>query len=68
LKKFDNDLLGVGVIHRNQPKQVENAIRAGLYLVNPNKVDQRLRAKTSPNMRTFGISQYDVDRRRNIIK
>lgn len=68
-EKFEvNDLLGIGMIHRNQPKQVENAIRAGLYLVNPNKVDQRLRAKTSPNMRTFGISQYDVDRRRNIIK
>lgn len=68
-EKFEvNDLLGIGMIHRNQPKQVENAIRAGLYLVNPNKVEQRLRAKTSPNMRTFGISQYDVDRRRNIIK
>lgn len=68
-EKFEvNGLLGIGMIHRNQPQQLENAFRAGMYLVNPNKVDQRLRAKTSPNMRTFGISQYDVDRRRNIIK
>ncbi|MBR7732062.1 YagK/YfjJ domain-containing protein [Acinetobacter nosocomialis] len=60
-----NGLLGIGMIHRNQPKQVENAIRAGLYLVNPKKVEQRLRAKISPNMRSFGISQFDVDWRRS---
>lgn len=59
-----NGLLGIGMIHRNQPKQVENAIRAGLYLVNPKKVEQRLRAKISPNMRSFGISQFDLDWRR----
>ncbi|NUG66015.1 inovirus-type Gp2 protein, partial [Acinetobacter bereziniae] len=60
-----NGLLGIGMIHRNQPKQVENAIRAGLYLVNPKKVEQRLRSKISPNMRSFGISQFDVDWRRS---
>lgn len=48
------------MIHREQPKQCENAIRADMYLVNPKKVEQRLRAKSSPNMRTFGISHYDV--------
>lgn len=37
-EKFEvNGLLGIGMIHRNQQKQVENAIRAGLYLVNPKK-------------------------------
>ncbi|MDV7640517.1 inovirus-type Gp2 protein [Acinetobacter baumannii] len=66
-EKFEvNGLLGIGMIHRNQPKQVENAIRAGLYLVNPKKVEQRLRAKTSPKMRSFGISQFDLDWRRGI--
>ena len=66
-EKFEvNGLLGIGMIHRNQPKQVENAFRAGMYLVNPKKVEQRLRAKTSPNMRTFGISQFDVEWRRGI--
>ncbi|MBR7686709.1 YagK/YfjJ domain-containing protein [Acinetobacter nosocomialis] len=66
-EKFEvNGLLGIGMIHRNQQKQVENAIRAGLYLVNPKKVEQRLRAKTSPKMRSFGISQFDLDWRRGI--
>ena len=66
-EKFEvNGLLGIGMIYRNQPKQVENAIRAGLYLVNPKKVEQRLRAKTSPKMRSFGISQFDLDWRRGI--
>lgn len=66
-EKFEvNGLLGIGMIRRNQPKQVENAIRAGLYLVNPKKVEQRLRAKTSPKMRSFGISQFDLDWRRGI--
>ncbi|KQE33700.1 hypothetical protein APD42_08165 [Acinetobacter nosocomialis] len=65
-EKFEvNGLLGIGMIHRNQPKQVENAIRAGLYLVNPKKVQQRLRAKISPNMRSFGIGQFDLDWRRS---
>ncbi|MGH1401780.1 MAG: YagK/YfjJ domain-containing protein [Acinetobacter tandoii] len=66
-EKFEvNGLLGLGRIHRNQPKQVENAFRVGMYLVNPNKVDQRLRAKTSPNMKSFGISRFDVDWRRGL--
>ncbi len=54
------------MIHRDQPKQRENAFRADLYFVNPKKVDQRLRAKTSLNMKTFGISQFDVNWRRGI--
>ena len=64
-EKFEvNGLLGIGTIHRNQPKQIENAIRAGLYLVNPKKVEQRLRVKTSPQMRTFGIGVFHVSWRR----
>lgn len=66
-EKFDkNGLLGVGMIHRDQPIQVTNAIRAAMYLVNPEKEDQRLRAKTSPQMRTFGTGQFEVKWRRDI--
>jgi hypothetical protein len=68
-EKFDkNGLLGVGMIHRDQPIQVTNAIRAAMYLVNPEKEDQRLRAKTSPQMRTFGTGQFEVKWRRDIEK
>ena len=66
-EKFDkNGLLGIGMIHRDQPIQVTNAIRAAMYLVNPEKEDQRLRAKTSPQMRTFGTGRFDVEWRRGI--
>ena len=66
-EKFDkNGLLGIGRIYRDQPQQVTNAIRAAMYLVNPEKEDQRLRAKTSPQMRTFGTGQFDVGWRRDI--
>ncbi|WP_369030217.1 hypothetical protein ABLB96_16795 [Acinetobacter sp. XH1741] len=54
------------LIHLYQPIQVTNAIRAAMYLVNPEKEDQRLRAKTSPQMRTFGTGQFEVKWRRDI--
>ena len=66
-EKFDkNGLLGIGMIHREHPQQVANAIRAAMYLVNPEKEDQRLRVKTSPQIRTFGTGRFDVEWRRNI--
>ena len=66
-EKFDkNGLLGIGMIHRDQPIQFTNAIRAAMYLVNPEKEDQHLRVKTSPQMRTFGTGQYEVEWRRGL--
>lgn len=55
--------LGIGMIHRNNSEQVQNAINAAMYLVNPEKEYQYLRAK-SDAMRTFGRGQYVLDRRR----
>lgn len=61
--------LGVGMIHRSQPKLVENAINAAMYLVNPEKDNQHLRAKVV-RMRSFGKGQYKIDKRRgcNVVK
>ena len=66
-KKFErNGLLGIGMIHRNQSLQVENAIRTANYLANPEKRGQHMRVKTSPHMKTFGIGQFNVGWRRGI--
>lgn len=66
-EKFErNGLLGIGMIHRVQPLQVENAIRTVNYLANPEKRGQHMRVKTSPNMKTFGIGQFNVGWRRGI--
>ncbi|MDA0698127.1 MAG: inovirus-type Gp2 protein, partial [Proteobacteria bacterium] len=58
--------LGIGMIHRNNPKQVLNAINAAMYLVNPEKEDQYLRTKVK-GMRTFGRGLYNKSIRRNCI-
>ncbi len=58
--------LGIGMIHRNKPEQVENAINAAMYLVNPEKENQYLRAGV-PKMRSFGKAQYKIDHRRGCI-
>ena len=45
--------LGIGMIYRDKPLEVNNAINAALYLTRPNKYEQRL--KSWPlNMRSFG--------------
>lgn len=49
--------LGIGMIHRNNPLEVRNAINAALYLTRPNKYKQRLKAWL-PNMRSFGRGNY----------
>ncbi|CAB1217963.1 hypothetical protein SFB21_2178 [Acinetobacter bouvetii] len=56
-------ILGIGMIYRNNPQQVQNAINAAMYLVNPEKDHQHLRVKVS-GMRTFGKAQYVIDSRR----
>ena len=50
--------LGIGMIHRNNLQEVENAVNAALYLTKPDKRDgsyQRLKVFL-PNMNTFGQS------------
>ncbi|WP_262463358.1 inovirus Gp2 family protein [Acinetobacter radioresistens] len=56
-------ILGIGMIHRNKPEQVQNAINAAMYLVNPEKDHQHLRVKVR-GMRSFGKGQYEIDKRR----
>ena len=66
-KKFErNGLLGIGMIHRNQALEVENAIRTAMYLANPDKKGQHMRVKTSPQMKTFCIGQFKVGWRRGL--
>lgn len=57
--------LGIGMIHRNNPKQVENAIRTALYLAKPDKDSQQLKVWL-PNMRTFGHGIYRTNKRRGL--
>lgn len=59
-------ILGIGMIHRNKPEQVQNAINAAMYLVNPEKGHQHLRVKVQ-GMRSFGKGQYVIDTRRGCI-
>lgn len=50
--------LGIGMIHRNNLQEVENAVDAALYLTRPDKRDgsyQRLKVSL-PSMNTFGRS------------
>ena len=60
-------ILGIGMIHRNNPEQVKNAINAAMYLVNPEKENQHLRVKVQ-GMRSFGKSQYVIEKRRKCLK
>jgi len=58
-------LLGIGMIHRDNPLEVRNAIRVASYLVEPEKISQHPVIKL-PNMRTFGKGQFNVSWRRGI--
>ena len=55
--------LGVGMIHRDNEREVVNAINTCNYLVNPEKTNQYLRVKLR-NMRTFGTGSYKRSYRR----
>ncbi|MFT0694422.1 inovirus-type Gp2 protein [Acinetobacter nematophilus] len=55
--------LGIGMIHRNNPLEVNNAINTCCYIVNPEKTNQYLRVKL-PHMRTFGTGSYQRINRR----
>lgn len=56
--------LGIGMIHRCNPKEVQNAISVALYLTQPEKKNQHLRVKLC-KMKTFTHGIYDTDKRRN---
>lgn len=58
--------LGVGMIHRDNPQEVTNAINTAMYLVNPEKDDQFLKVKF-PKLKTFGTGQYKVAWRRKTL-
>lgn len=60
-----NGRLGIGMIHRNNPKEVENAIISAAYLTKPEKVDQYLKIKVS-GMRTFGHGTFRTAKRRGL--
>jgi hypothetical protein len=47
------DILGIGRVHRNDPREIRNFKYAYSYLVNPEKEAQYLRVKCSPKMRSF---------------
>ncbi|MGP5345658.1 YagK/YfjJ domain-containing protein [Psychrobacter celer] len=64
--------LGIGMIHRDNPQEVENAVRSALYLTDPNKDKQRPNKDKQqlklllPNMRTFGHGVYRTSKRRGL--
>lgn len=55
LKQFsDRNRLGIGMILRKNPDEVNNMLNTIKYLVRPEKEAQHLRVKTKKRMRTFG--------------
>ena len=60
-----NGKLGIGMIHQNNPTEVENALRTALYLTKPEKTEQYLKLKV-PGMRTFGHGQFRTSKRRGL--
>ena len=60
------DILGIGMIHRKNFDEVQNAINTLLYLTTKkDKYEQRLKAKL-PNMRSFGHGTYRNTKRRGL--
>ena len=59
--------LGIGMIHRRNPKEIQNAINASLYLTQPEKKNQHLRVKLR-KMRTFTHGIYETAKRRGLPK
>ena len=57
--------LGIGMIHRDNPQEVENAVASALYLTKPSKNEQQLKLWL-PNMRTFGHGIYRTKKRRGL--
>ncbi|WP_372829262.1 hypothetical protein [Psychrobacter maritimus] len=66
-KYKDAGTLGIGMIHRKNPIEIENSVRVALYLTRPYKEDQHLRIKL-PGMKTFTRGKYETDKRRGLPK
>ncbi len=65
-QRYDrNGKLGIGMIHRDNPQEVENAVCTALYLTKPEKVGQHLKVWL-PSMRTFGHGIYRTNKRRGL--
>lgn len=64
-KYEQNGKLGIGMIHRDNAREVENAVTSALYLTKPNKNEQQLKLWL-PNMRTFGHGVYRTSKRRGL--
>ena len=60
-----NGKLGIGMIHRDNPREVENALVSASYLTKPDKDEQQLKLWL-PNMRTFGHGIYRTKKRRGL--
>ena len=60
-----NGKLGIGMIHRDNFQQIENAVCTALYLTKPDKVGQHLKVWL-PSMRTFGHGTYRTKKRRGL--
>ena len=59
--------LGIGMINRDNPQEVENARCSALYLTKPSKDEQQLKLWL-PHMRTFGHGIYSTSKRRGLPK
>ena len=66
-KYKDAGTLGIGMIHRKNPIEIENSVRVALYLTRHDKEDQHLRIKL-PGMKTFTRGNYETDKRRGLPK
>src|SRR5699024_9697409 len=64
-KYADRGELGIGMIHRDNPLEVENAVRVASYLTKTDKCEQQLKLWL-PDMHSFGQSRFDVSWRRGI--
>lgn len=64
-KYKDAGTLGIGMIHRKNGIEVENAVRVALYFTKPDKENQQLRIKL-PGMKTFTHGIYKTQKRRGL--
>ncbi|MCT9289704.1 inovirus Gp2 family protein [Acinetobacter baumannii] len=57
---------GLGLVSRDAPQKVKNAINAALYLTRPSKFQQRLRVKVSSAAHSFDKGDYERSFRRQL--
>ena len=57
--------LGIGMIHKDNPIEVDSAMYTAMYLVRPEKYEQRLKAWL-PDMRSFGHGNLPKKKNRGV--